>query len=444
MSIRKKSLVKCILLITLVSILLIVIVRGTIIYFTQPIFIGKSNPFQITQYPDFNATLTKEQVQSDAYQMVAFLEQVHPIFLKKKTSQYEQSKREYLSVSQKAMTVSKFRILTSRFLTSLNDGHTNLYWMDTTKLQVNWNCLNGALIIGSGCSLPINSQVVSIGGVPIAQLVSAVDNLMPAENDAAHVANSENYIKYKSILETAGIMDSDSVKISVAINGTVREFDVPYGGSKESSTEQPYVEGKKENGVYIITLRSCELGSELDKTVASLKEAVLGGTNKVIIDVRDNPGGNSEVCLAILNALGMKPGEYGRVIRFSKPASEQVSYLRQDGDVTTAPNNNAIPNKNIQLEVLTNEQTFSSATMLAVWVQDGHLGKIIGQPSGNSPSSYGDIIRFQLNNSRLFGSVSHKQWIRPDITKTNQNELIPDIVVPNDKDALNIAINSFK
>lgn len=162
------------------------------------------------------------------------------------------------------------------------------------------------------------------------------------------------------------------------------------------------------------------------------------------MDVRDNPGGNSNACLKILNALNMRPGEYGSIIRFSKPASEQCGYLRKSGEITFKPINNAKQNKNIELIVVENENTFSSATMLAVWVQDGHLGKIIGQPSGNSPSSYGDVIQFQLNNSKLFGIVSYKQWIRPDIDKTNQKELIPDIVVPANKDALEAAIDTLK
>ena len=40
-----------------------------------------------------------------------------------------------------------------------------------------------------------------------------------------------------------------------------------------------------------------------------------------------------------------------------------------------------------------------------------------------SPSSFGDIICFQLENSKLKGSVSHKKWIRPDIHKDKEDIL---------------------
>ena len=67
-------------------------------------------------------------------------------------------------------------------------------------------------------------------------------------------------------------------------------------------------------------------------------------------------------------------------------------------------------NDDLSLHVLTNENTFSSAQMLAVWVSDGDLGTLVGRPSANSPSSYGDVVRFQLKNSKILGQVSHKKW----------------------------------
>ena len=49
-------------------------------------------------------------------------------------------------------------------------------------------------------------------------------------------------------------------------------------------------------------------------------------------------------------------------------------------------------NEDVQLIVLSDHITFSSATMLCVWVRDGKLGKIVGEPSTNKPNSYGDIL----------------------------------------------------
>jgi hypothetical protein len=73
--------------------------------------------------------------------------------------------------------------------------------------------------------------------------------------------------------------------------------------------------------------------------------------------------------------------------------------------------------------------------MLAVFVQDGKLGTVMGQPSTNSPTCYGDILSLQLDNSHLPISVSYKKFIRPD-TEANQHMLIPDIPVPLSDDPL--------
>ena len=56
---------------------------------------------------------------------------------------------------------------------------------------------------------------------------------------------------------------------------------------------------------------------------------------------------------------------------------------------------------------------------LGVLVSDGNLGTLVGRSSRNSPSSYGDILYYQLENSKITGIVSHKKWTRPDVSKDN-------------------------
>ena len=79
--------------------------------------------------------------------------------------------------------------------------------------------------------------------------------------------------------------------------------------------------------------------------------------------------------------------------------------------------------------------------MLAVWVSDGNLGKIIGRPSSNMPSNYGNVLNFQLKNSKLLGQISHTKWIRPDISKNKEMVLEPDIYVEYGDDILERAID---
>jgi len=87
-----------------------------------------------------------------------------------------------------------------------------------------------------------------------------------------------------------------------------------------------------------------------------------------------------------------------------------------------------------------NEITYSSATMMAVFVQDGDLGTVIGAPSSNAPSSYGDILYYKLPASGIEVSILYKRWLRPD-TDADQRILMPDIVTEYNEDILQRAID---
>ncbi|MBI1853965.1 MAG: hypothetical protein HYR85_26810 [Planctomycetes bacterium] len=82
-----------------------------------------------------------------------------------------------------------------------------------------------------------------------------------------------------------------------------------------------------------------------------------------------------------------------------------------------------------KLDVLTGPHTFSSGNWFAVIVHDNKLGRIIGEPTGNAPSSYGDIVSFTLPKSGLSFTLSYKRWIRPDPSLDPVDALVPDVLV---------------
>ena len=108
--------------------------------------------------------------------------------------------------------------------------------------------------------------------------------------------------------------------------------------------------------------------------------------------------------------------------------------MQHDPDRTTARKN-----ENINLVVLTNVNTYSSATMLAVFVKDGGLGTVIGTPSSNAPSSYGDILYYTLPKSRIEVSISYKRFLRPD-AEADPRIVMPDICAEYGEDILARAV----
>lgn len=96
-------------------------------------------------------------------------------------------------------------------------------------------------------------------------------------------------------------------------------------------------------------------------------------------------------------------------------------------DKDTAQNSN-----NIFISVLTDNKTYSSATMFAVWVADGGFGNIVGEPSRNAVSDFGDTLSLRLPQSGLNLGVSHKRFLRPD-SNADPDIVMPDIMVDSKK-----------
>ncbi|NMB02797.1 MAG: hypothetical protein GX971_14960 [Firmicutes bacterium] len=67
---------------------------------------------------------------------------------------------------------------------------------------------------------------------------------------------------------------------------------------------------------------------------------------------------------------------------------------------------------------------------VALIFQDNHLGQVLGEPTGNAPTSYGDILGFTLPNSQFPMIISHKSWVRPDPKRDPSDALYPDLYVP--------------
>ena len=80
--------------------------------------------------------------------------------------------------------------------------------------------------------------------------------------------------------------------------------------------------------------------------------------------------------------------------------------------------------------MLTSQLTFSSGNWFGVILGDNALAEIVGERTGNAPTSAGDILRFQAPHSRYVFTVSHKEWVRPDRARDPADTLTPDLLVP--------------
>lgn len=412
-------------------------------YFTEPITLYKTEEFKYNGEPNINKVLSKEEVSEDIESIIDIVESTHPIFLEEVPDDYYKAKERLKGISEDSISVGGLQGYIAQYLSVLNDGHTSLWWQEGRVLDIDWKYIDGNLLLVENNKLT-DKKVTKIGNVDIEEVISSVKESFPAENDVAQAKNIEEYSKGKLLLEKTGLNYNGFIIITVEDDSGEDQLQVEFGSGNNKIVDYSiYSEIIDDNTLYI-KLGICELNSSLDKVIEDINNYLNDGIVNFIIDVADNPGGNSQACTKILEALKITPGSYGSVIRFSQLAQEQRGYIRKNGSVKFKSNNDSTPNNDINLYVITNENTFSSAQMLAVWVSDGNLGTIVGTPSSNKPSSYGDIIYFQLENSKLKGSVSHKKWVRPDITKDKESILETDIYVDYGQDSLKKVLEEIK
>lgn len=392
-----------------------------------------------------DGTLTAAQVKADAGQLVSIIESTHPEFsLHDIPAGYPTAKKSFLAAASKKMSSDDFAWLASAYLASLRDGHTSIFQTQSSDtLQGSYRMTESGLFEVDNSGNITGEKVTAIGGIPVNQIFNTISHYEAAENDAAVMMNNTMWSTYLPILERAGI-DCDKHTISITEqNGTqISSQDAIFQSRSPYSVWQTndIVDNRMIGDVFYIGLHDCQTGTALDKTIDSIKQAADSGVTRVIIDVRNNPGGDSTACEKLLAAIGMQPPGYGMYVRKSPLAVAQRN-VTVDWNANIKPDlSKAKANPQISLVVLTNEFTYSSATMLAVWAQDGKLGTVIGYPSANSPSCYGDVLSFQLKNGGIKGQVSFKRWLRPD-TNADQHMLHPDILVPIGGDALQTAIN---
>lgn len=391
----------------------------------------------------------KAPMVEDAQQLIEILEETHPAFaLNAVPADYQAAKEAFLAqANDPACTLYDFTWAAMAYTASLGDEHTRIDPFGSVpqaRLDVNWIADGEHLYLTDKDGLVTKTEVKAVGGVSVQQLFAVIDRYVASENQAGRDVNHASWAALRNLLYKAGaaIGDDDTLVMDIWENGRTTSRTVSFVIPEEKPAE-PVISTKMIGDVMVVDFNQCIDGDAMQQAVAELKKAVQNGTDKVIIDVRGNGGGDSSTCVQLLNAMGMEAPEYGAYVRYSPLAKGTYPqmYDQDSGGQRYEPQPQlAKANDKVQLVVLTDEGTFSSASMLAVYVRDGKLGTLIGRPSSNMPNHYGDILMTSLNNSGTYCTFSHKQWLRPD-QSAKGNTLTPDIVTAVGEDALQRALD---
>jgi hypothetical protein len=314
----------------------------------------------------------------------------------------------------------------SKILTCLNDGHSRAGFIEgwaPLQLDLQLLMINNSVVCNTSdyCGM----MVVAINNIPISSLYARFLTMFSHENLYWVNYSFPSYLIRPETLGWLGVSTGQAVQVEFENDTLDETVTIPFVSppSTQAGSNLPFVRYTLDpsNNLAILTLDQCTYNQTYIDTVKDFFAAIKNADiQNIAVDLRANGGGSSEVVNEFLRYLPITNyTDYGALVRYgplvegggpSQTASDPYTNLTFHGTVY----------------VLTSSGTFSSAMMFAVILRDNNLCRVIGQPPGNKPSSYGDVLSFQMPNSKLFFTLTYKQFFRPDVSKNSDDALMPD------------------
>jgi carboxyl-terminal processing protease len=199
----------------------------------------------------------------------------------------------------------------------------------------------------------------------------------------------------------------DVINIPV-INTEVKSSD---GKTSEDVDDKPI--GLRPDGIYVIRLFSFT-GTSPDLFRDSLRKFILSGSNRLVLDLRSNPGGYLEA--AVDMASWFLPA--GKVVvseQYAKGVEGRV-YRSKGYDIF---------NENLKMVVLINEGSASASEILAGALQEYGIAKIVGVKSFGK-GSVQELV--PVTDDTSF-KVTIARWVTPNGRSISEMGLQPDFEV---------------
>lgn len=316
-------------------------------------------------------------------------------------------KIDALKATDKGMTPHRVVVEFAKLIALIGDAHTTLEVPRSKMLPLKFYCFDeGVYIIAAGAGQEelIHRRVLEIDGIPMEEVIHLLTEMIPHENFQFVKAQLPGHLASADILYGIGIAKSvEAVELTVeeesgqryktllsSIAFSAWETLEPAPTFSVTEEELPlyrrnarlnYWSAIMEDGQTLyVKYNKCKTmeAYPFPEFVEGLKKILTNQPvlSKIVIDFRNNSGGDSELFRPFLEWLGKWEKE--------KPGASIVTIVGRD--------------------------TFSSA-LLNVYVLKFNTKSIfIGEPTGGKPNCYGEVGYFKLNESGLAVRYSTKYY----------------------------------
>ncbi len=417
--------------------------------------------------------LSKEHAISDIDSLVYTISEVHPeMFTVCKQGEFMKMVSDIQESLPDSVSAWEMYVRLQPLVVRIGDGHTSLSFPFNDVINENTP------------RIPMNMIVAADNKVKVA---FSVDNRIPAESEIIKVNGFTVDEMFKKMLcYVSG--ESKARKTNMINEGFSALFFILYssdtynieyiepGGNKVSGielkacTSKELVEWKKKTQPSVSTSNddaySFKIIPEKNVAIMDFKSFVdpnymaffadsmftalrQNNIKNLVIDVRENGGGNSQVGDTLLSYISPKPFcQFHKFLARVTPATQRLmrGYLdtgwyygeiSKEDFIQPKVTNDGHYNGNVIL--LTSNHTFSSASSFAWAFKEFGMGKVVGEETGGMNVSFGDVVSYKMPYSGLAASISYKRFWQYGADENDIHGTIPDYEVSRE-DALSKAL----
>ena len=307
------------------------------------------------------------------------------------------------------LTEAQIVVRVQQLVVKIGDGHTRAYAPGAAGYPIGLAWFDDGLVVTGAApseAWAIGQPVTAIGGRPVADALALAATVAPHDNGSQLRAETIGALVRAPTVVGLGLADaSGAMTLTLATPTGPRPLTVAVGGPRAvGAVVDPAALPLARRGrgrIYwherlaaeralFVQYNQCVDGTPSFAEFTAAVAAALAPGDRLIIDLRANGGGNSEVARPLLALVARDRALAARTF------------------------------------VLIGRGTFSSAVLNALALADAGA-TLVGETAGGAPSHYGEVKSFELPRSKLAVTYSTKYFPHP---RHPGRELVPAIVVP--------------
>jgi C-terminal processing protease CtpA/Prc len=420
--------------------------------------------------------MTRELVVADMDFAMAAMAEVHPnLHWRSNPAQLQQMRRDLIASLPMQPTAVDVYVALRRLTAAFNDAHVavtdvpnGLRGGDGSSLTDQFRGSGGELAVrldpnsdaatiaaaGRGTSLQPGDVIERVNGQPAASLLARLEDLMPGGQSTKQRGAR---LQFGRMLWLIGVNAPYQLDVKAAGTAAIRKINV--AGNRRFAPDSvfervgaPIEYSLLPDRIGLIQFyEMTEKPEEFIRQMSGIYVDILSDRPRgLIIDIRDNPGGNSllgQILLALVTDKAYRPfserrwkvsqicQDYFRALDREELSRQFADYLNEPpGKLLIEP----VDAKTLKLPklafkgpvaALIGPDTFSSAEILADAMKTYNLVELFGQPTGEPANQYGEVCQTVLPNSGITLAAPSAYFIRADGNADTGDPVFPHHLV---------------